>query len=139
MSFNQIRGQTAIKNLKLNQEKTTFQTIQISDWRNLFTFLEKYFWRISSKPYHWFYRVLICIRKKTAVQKTYLPLILLDHGHREYVAVTSCCNFPHRVIFVLHFHINQKIIFCSYVSIMFCGKRIQIFTILLYSFFILIQ
>ena len=127
MSLTQIRGQTAIKNLKLNQEKTTFQTIQMgeeSNWWNLFTFLEKYFW--EHQPETW---LVWSIRKKNfSAKKKYLPLILLDHGNREYVAV-SCCNFPHQVIFVLHFHINQKIIFCSYVSIMLCGKRIQIFTI----------
>ena len=88
MSLDQIRGQITIKNLKLNQEKTTFQTIQMGEQikESIYIF-EKYLWEYQPN--------LI------TVQKTYLPLILLDHGNREYVAV-SCCNFPHQVIFLLH-------------------------------------
>ena len=81
MSLNQIRGQTAIKKFKLNQEKPTFQTIQISDWRNLFTFLEKYFWELSYQTW-----LLWSIRKNFSAKKVFATYFIRSWEQR------ICCS-----------------------------------------------
>ena len=84
MSLTEIRGQTAIKNLKLNQEKTTFQTIQMDEELIEGIYLHFYFWELSTKPYQTW--LLWSIRKNFSAKKVFATYFIRSWEQR------ICCS-----------------------------------------------